>query len=234
MAPPKPSKDLETNSSSSDMPDPKLAVDGSVTEEKLSIYGRTKKALLHGLVYDIHAVIEEDDHLKTMHDHVMPQPAPLAEPFSMRHADVGMSCKVMMGRTKRLGRMWHRSVQQDLASVGLVSKCSAKPLTCGLFMQAEVFEPRIEMSFSYLQVCHTFVPHLRIQANVLGVYEEDGFDAQAMRLLTGCHPQVHDSNLGLTGVLSLLCYLCPRSRRGGLHGRPPHHCLGLLQERIHR
>jgi sodium-dependent phosphate transporter len=86
VAPPKPNKDLETNSSGSDMPDPKLAVDGSVAEEKLSIYGRTKKALLHGLVYDIHAVIEEDDHLKTMHDH------------------------------------------------------------------AEVFEPRIEMSFSYLQV----------------------------------------------------------------------------------
>ncbi len=49
-------------------------------------------------------------------------------------------------------------------------------------MQAEVFEPRIEMSFSYLQVCHTFKLHLRMQANVAGVHEEDSFDAPALRL----------------------------------------------------
>ena len=65
-------KDLEGQSSGSDIADPKLNVDGvavPVEEKKLSYFQKAKKAALHGLVYDIHAVIEDDDHLKDMHDH---------------------------------------------------------------------------------------------------------------------------------------------------------------------
>ena len=67
---------------------------GAATPATVGYMGKIKKGLLHGVTYDIHAIVEEDDTLKELHGH------------------------------------------------------------------AEVFEPRIEMSFSYLQVlswCFSFL-----------------------------------------------------------------------------
>lgn len=63
-----------------------MKVTGAVTPANVGFMGKVKKGLLHGVTYDIHAIVEEDNTLKELHGH------------------------------------------------------------------AEVFEPRIEMSFSYLQV----------------------------------------------------------------------------------
>ena len=62
------------------------AAPGTPAVARSTLYGKVKRGLLHGVTYDIHKVIEEDDSLRELHGH------------------------------------------------------------------AEVFEPRIEMSFSYLQV----------------------------------------------------------------------------------
>lgn len=83
--------DSDSGGSSSSLPDPKLALpqEDPVPEPqtgKRTFLGRVKKAALHGVTYDIHAVIEEDEQLGNMHG------------------------------------------------------------------KAEVFEPRIELSFAYLQV----------------------------------------------------------------------------------
>ena len=64
---------------------------GAATPATVGYMGKIKKGLLHGVTYDIHAIVEEDDTLKELHGH------------------------------------------------------------------AEVFEPRIEMSFSYLQVFFCFL-----------------------------------------------------------------------------
>lgn len=77
--------------------DPKLAIPSAEeAAPKAGMFGKMKKAALHGLTFDIHAVVDEDEHLNTIHNH------------------------------------------------------------------AEVFEPRIELSFSYLQVRTPSLPPLLV------------------------------------------------------------------------